>query len=83
MYIGKIGNIVKASEKYIQIDGKNTEQYSFKKEVDNIMYSTAFRQMSAKTQVFNSVTSDYLRTPDCNRIQWFTQGRDNITPDFH
>lgn len=62
MYIGKIGNVVKVAEKYIQIDGKNTEQYSFKKEVDNIMYSTAFRRMSAKTQVFNSGTSDYLRT---------------------
>lgn len=58
----KIGDIVKVVEKYVQIDGKHVEPYSFKKEIDNIMYSTAFRRMSAKTQVFNSGTSDYLRT---------------------
>lgn len=58
----KIGSIVKVVEKYVQVDGKNVEPYSFKREIDNIMYSTAFRRMSAKTQVFNSGTSDYLRT---------------------
>lgn len=58
----KIGDIVKVVDKYVQVDGKHVEQYSFKKEIDNIMYSTAFRRMSAKTQVFNSGTSDYLRT---------------------
>lgn len=58
----KIGDIVKVVKKYVQVDGKNVKQYSFNKEIDNIMYSTAFRRMSAKTQVFNSGTSDYLRT---------------------
>lgn len=51
----KIGDIVKVVKKYVQVDGKNVKQYSFNKEIDNIMYSTAFRRMSAKTQVFNWV----------------------------
>lgn len=47
---------------YIQIKGEKVDDVPFENEREDILYSVAFRNMSAKTQVFNSSTHDHLRT---------------------
>ena len=52
----------KVPSQFIQVDGKVLEGHSFSKESEDILYSVAFRKMSAKTQVFHSDVREHLRT---------------------
>lgn len=56
------GDILRVPLSLVQIDGKRQEQYPFARERADILYSSAFRNLSAKTQVFHSDFSANLRT---------------------
>ena len=58
----KPGKILCVPRKLIQVGGKACETHSFAKEGEDILYSVAFRKMSAKTQVFGSDAEEHLRT---------------------
>ena len=49
-------------EAFVQVEGSWKKEHSFGKERENILYSVAFRNLSAKTQVFHSNVREHLRT---------------------
>lgn len=56
------GKLLQVPPILIQVNGKRDTAPSFEKERENILYSVAFRNLSAKTQVFHSDITGHLRT---------------------
>lgn len=56
------GDVLRVPLSLVQINGKTQEKYPFARERADILYSSAFRNLSAKTQVFHSDFSANLRT---------------------
>lgn len=56
------GDVLRVPLSLVQIDGNPQEKYPFSRERADILYSSAFRNLSAKTQVFHSDFSANLRT---------------------
>lgn len=56
------GGLLRVPPSFVQIDGKPEDGHSFAQEGENILYSVAFRNLSAKTQVFHSNIREHLRT---------------------
>lgn len=56
------GKLFRVPDALIQVKGSQRKEHSFGKERENILYSVAFRNLSAKTQVFHSNVREYLRT---------------------
>ena len=56
------GDVLRVPLPLVQIDGIPQEKHSFARERADILYSSAFRNLSAKTQVFHSDFSANLRT---------------------
>lgn len=55
------GEMLRVPDELIQVLGKR-QLFSFETERENILYSVAFRNLSAKTQVFHSDITGHLRT---------------------
>lgn len=56
------GELLRVPAALIQVNGRFDKAHSFAKEGENILYSVAFRNLSAKTQVFHSNVREHLRT---------------------
>lgn len=56
------GALMRVPPALIQVSGHPVKGHSFAKEGENILYSVAFRNLSAKTQVFHSNVREHLRT---------------------
>ena len=56
------GRLFRVPEAFVQVEGSWKKEHSFGKERENILYSVAFRNLSAKTQVFHSNVREHLRT---------------------
>lgn len=56
------GKLLRVPTALIQINGRYDKNHSFAKEGEDILYSVAFRNLSAKTQVFHSNIREHLRT---------------------
>ena len=60
--IQKPGVFLRVPRQLIQVEGRACPDHSFAKEGEDILYSVAFRKLSAKTQVFGSDAEEHLRT---------------------
>lgn len=56
------GELLRVPAALVQVNGQIDKGHTFAKEGENILYSVAFRNLSAKTQVFHSDVREHLRT---------------------
>ena len=52
--LASYGELLRVPATLVQVNGQSDKNHSFAKEGENILYSVAFRNLSAKTQVFHS-----------------------------
>lgn len=62
-----------------QIDVSKTERSPFQKDVDRIIFSSAFRRLQDKTQVFPLAKNDYVRTRLTHSLEVSSVGRSLAT----
>ncbi len=62
MKLASYGELLRVPATLVQVNGQSDKNHSFAKEGENILYSVAFRNLSAKTQVFHSNVREHLRT---------------------